>query len=151
LILWRISAYPDLKGVGGLLASGRWHHAGRPVVYLAESPASAMLEVLVHLEVDAEDVPSNLRLIRVELPDVVAIASQPSLPADWEDQPAITQDKGDAWFDAGETLLLPVPSAIMPHTTNYLLNPHHPESSRVTASVETLKLDSRLFKGLNRE
>ena len=55
MILWRISAYADLSGTGGLRVSGRWHQAGRPVVYAATSPPGAMLEVLVHLEIDPED------------------------------------------------------------------------------------------------
>ena len=42
MILWRISRHRDLSGEGGLRAAGRWHEAGRPVVYLAESPAAAM-------------------------------------------------------------------------------------------------------------
>ncbi len=37
--LWRISNYADLKGIGGLRASGWWHYAGQPVVYFAEHPA----------------------------------------------------------------------------------------------------------------
>ena len=38
-----------LSGRGGLEADGRWHTAGRPVVYLASSEALAVLEVRVHL------------------------------------------------------------------------------------------------------
>ncbi|WP_155836914.1 RES family NAD+ phosphorylase, partial [Paraburkholderia mimosarum] len=40
---WRISNYADLRGIGGLRASGRWHYRGQPVVYLAENPALALL------------------------------------------------------------------------------------------------------------
>ena len=48
--LWRISNYADLSGAGdGLLAAGRWHTRGRRIVYLADHPASALLEMLVHM------------------------------------------------------------------------------------------------------
>ncbi len=147
MILWRISAFADLTGRGGLLASGRWHHAGRPVVYLAESPAAAMLEVLVHLEIDAEDIPDNLLLLRVEVADDTPLQTSGVLPEQWEENVAHTRQIGDSWLSAGETLLLAVPSAIMPHTTNYLFNPVHPAASTAAPSIESLRLDSRLLKG----
>jgi RES domain-containing protein len=58
MILWRISRHRDLSGAGGMRAAGRWHEAGRPVVYLAESPAAALLEVCVHTS--ANDVPPGV-------------------------------------------------------------------------------------------
>ncbi|MCY1395164.1 RES domain protein [compost metagenome] len=79
MIFWRISAFADLTGRGGFLAGGRWHTAGRPVVYLAATPAGATLEILVHLEIDQEDFPETLQLLRVELPDTASIAPAPAL------------------------------------------------------------------------
>ncbi len=147
MILWRISAFPDLTGRGGLFASGRWHHAGNPVVYLSESPASAMLEILVHLEVDPEDLPEQLRLMRVDIPDAVAASVQsPDLPASWFEDDALTRHIGDTWLHDQGTALLRVPSAIMPHTHNWLLNPLHPLAQQITPSIETLRLDGRLFR-----
>lgn len=148
MTFWRISTFADLSGRGGLLASGRWHHAGQPVVYLAESPAAAMLEVLVHLEIDAEDVPDSLRLLRVDVPDDASCQAVSDLPEHWEDHLAGTRALGDAWLAANATLLMKVPSAIMPHTDNFLFNPLHPEASQATLLVESLKLDHRLLKGV---
>ena len=48
--LWRISNYADLSGIGGLKAAGRWHSQGRRIVYLADHPSSALLEMLVHMD-----------------------------------------------------------------------------------------------------
>ena len=69
MFLWRISNHADLLGTGGLWASGRWHTSGRPVVYLAETAASALLEVLVLLELDEESMPSSYQLLKVEAAD----------------------------------------------------------------------------------
>ncbi|WP_066455969.1 RES family NAD+ phosphorylase [Castellaniella caeni] len=147
MILWRISAFPDLSGRGGLFASGRWHRAGRPIVYLTETPASAMLEVLVHLEIDPEDVPEQLRLMRIHIPDALVTSQDAlSLPDDWPERQALTQQIGDTWLEEGATALLRVPSAIMPHTDNWLFNPSHPLSGQATLSIETLQLDQRLFR-----
>ncbi len=147
MILWRISAFADLTGRGGLLTSGRWHRAGNPVVYLAESPAGAMLEVLVHLEVDPEDLPDNVRLMRIHVPEqVAASAARPDLPDNWFDHMDMTQTIGSEWLQSRNTALLQVPSAIMPHTHNWLLNPSHPLAEQLTLTVESLQLDKRLFK-----
>jgi RES domain-containing protein len=70
VILWRISNYADLSGTGGVLHPGRWHHRGRPIVYLAESPAAALLEVLVQVSHPGE-LPAHDQLIEIALPDGV--------------------------------------------------------------------------------
>lgn len=148
LTLWRISNHADLTGAGGMLASARWHTAGKPIVYLAESPAGALLEVLIHLEIDEAHRPATYQLLKVEAedsiaPDGIDIAS---LPANWAANEAETQAKGDAWLRSGATALLRVPSAIVPETSNWLLNPRHPDATRVRiAHVYKTPFDPRLF------
>lgn len=58
--LWRISNYEDLQGLGGLYTAGRWHPLGQRVVYLSEHPVLALLEVMVHLEIDQKICPIAL-------------------------------------------------------------------------------------------
>jgi RES domain-containing protein len=134
MVLWRISRYLDLKGVGGLRASGRWHRAGHPIVYLAESPASALLEVCVHTS--ANDVPPSFTLLRIEGPDGLSVPSvlMTDLPEDWATRPEVTQERGTGWLQRRESVLLRVPSAIVPETSNILFNPPHEQASafRVT-------------------
>ncbi|MFD2405588.1 RES family NAD+ phosphorylase [Azorhizophilus paspali] len=131
-------------------ASGRWHHIGRPVVYAAESPAGAMLEVLVHLEIDPEDFPATLQLIRIELPDPVSLAELAPLPENWKSDPEATRAIGDRFLDTRSALLLPVPSAIIPCTTNYLFNPAHPEASGASIRVEQFPSTSGSFEDMAR-
>lgn len=46
-----------------------------------------MLELLVYLEVDAEDLPENFRLMQVEIAEnACQQAYEPTLPNDWHDQ-----------------------------------------------------------------
>ena len=71
--LWRTSNHASLSGDGGLYASGRWHLRGRRVVYLADHPASALVEIMVHLEIDAEDLPTHYQLLGVEVPNDVNV------------------------------------------------------------------------------
>lgn len=145
--LYRISNHTSLDGDGGLRASGRWHTKGRPVVYCAPSPAVAVLEILVHLEVDAEDFPSRYQLLTIDVPKDVSTATVESnaLPGNWWRDPPITRVIGDNWLQTGKTALLAVPCAIVPETTNYLLNPEHPDSPKIRIlRIATYHLDERL-------
>src|SRR5260370_41555641 len=95
MVLWRISNFADLKGIGGLRAPGRWHFAGQPVVYLAEHPAGALLETLVHQEIGGTaDLPDTYRLLKVEVDDSVSIAEigEDAFSPDWRDHTSGTQD-----------------------------------------------------------
>lgn len=151
MTLWRISNYEDLQGIGGLKVAGRWHHAGRPVVYLAEHPALALLETLVHLEIRTlDDLPETYKLLRVDVPESIAIVrSAPE--TGWQSKPAITRNIGDTWLAAAQTALLRVPSVLVPGH-NYLLNPLHPDARNI-AIVEVLHwpFDARLAGGSSRD
>jgi RES domain-containing protein len=142
--LWRISNYADLSGVGGLRAGGRWHSQGRRIVYLADHPSSALLEMLVHMDRDL--MPATYQLLRVSIPDDMAIDVVASeLPSDWRSRTMVNREIGDHWLDRAATALLRVPSAISEKSTNYLLNPSHPDSAKVTiAEIIRAPFDSRL-------
>lgn len=146
MVLWRISRHRDLTGTGGLRAAGRWHHAGRPIVYLAESPAAALLEVCVHTS--ANDVPPEFTLLRIEGPDFeMPTIRVEDLPEDWRTRLEVTRDLGSAWLEGNEDVLLRVPSAIVPETMNYLLNPSHRRAAEfeITDSI-AYPFDLRLKK-----
>ncbi len=103
---------------------GRWHLAETPVVYLGESPSAVLLEMCVHTAV--QDVPPAYTLLRVEGPDVeVSSLATGSLPADWTSQVKLTRELGTRWLKSKAGVLLEVPSAIVPYTSNYLFNPLH--------------------------
>jgi RES domain-containing protein len=145
--LWRISRFADLSGEGGLHASGRWHGRGRRIVYLADHPASALLEMLVHLEIDVEDLPTHYQLLAVDAPDDIAVTAlgETSLPADWRTQVLATRARGDDWLRDGATALLHVPSAIVPAASNYLLNLAHADASRLSiTAIVRAPFDPRL-------
>lgn len=144
--LWRISNHASLSGDGGLYVSGRWHTRGGRVVYLADHPASALLEVMVHLEIDAEDLPSHYQLLGVEVPDDLRIDAIGNLPDDWREQTALTRAQGDAWIGHVTSALLRVPSAIVPEGANYLLNPAHADAARISiATALRAAFDPRLM------
>lgn len=149
MILWRISNHADLSGAGGLLHSGRWHSRSRPVVYLAESPAGALVEALVHVQAgSAAELPKHYQLVEVALHDTVSSVDVPSkLAGQWRDDVATTRTLGDAWLAGQSSLLLRVPSAVVGRSFNRLLNPQHAQAAlcRVT-SLARFPFDERLLK-----
>ena len=134
-IVWRITtarrARTAFSGEGARLYGGRWNPKGVPLVYAAESRALAMLEMLV------QDEPLHARyvVIPATLPDGLAIerVDTARLPSDWR-APQRTEDLraiGAAWAASKRTVVLTVPSAVLPEETNYLLNPLHPDFKRI--------------------
>ena len=146
--LWRISNHITLDGNGGKKSGARWHSKGKRIVYLADSPMAAIVETLVHLDIDSEDTPEFYTLLKVSVPEGLTIQSL-ELPDvnDWKQDLALTQRTGDAWLASGETLLARVPSVIAPRTWNYLLNPEHPDAAQVqNAEVIKERFDHRLIR-----
>ena len=146
--LWRISNYIDLGGWGGRKFSSHWTSLGRRVVYFAESSTAALVETLVHLEVESEDTPDFYTLLKIAVPDDLAIQPlDPPAGSEWKQDLKLTQRMGDAWLASLETVLARVPSAIAPRTWNYLLNPAHPDAKKVqVAEVIKERFDNRLFR-----
>ncbi len=149
--IWRISNFDDLSGIGGLKAEGRWHDRGRHVVYAADHPASALLEVMVHLEIDLEDLPTSYQLLGIDVPndlavETVKLADLEEMSQNWADDPRATRGILRSWFTDARTALISVPSVIVPFSKNYLINPRHADASRIrVAHVSRHPHDLRLF------
>jgi RES domain-containing protein len=146
--LSRISNHPDLTGAGGLKWSARWHTKGNKIVYLSDSPSGALLETLVHFEIDSEDIPEAYVRLKVAVPDDLPITYlAPPAGEDWKLDETLTRSLGDRWLAEGKTCLARVPSAIVSEAWNYLLNPQHPDAAQVkTVSVTREQYDRRIFR-----
>lgn len=138
LTVWRLvaerHAASAFDGEGARLYGGRWNHPGVRVVYTSATLSLAALELLVHL--DLEDAPENRVAIGAELPAGLEIQelSAKDLPTAWRSYPApeALKDLGTAWASESRSPVLRVPSVVIPEESNYLLNPHHPDLSRMT-------------------
>lgn len=146
--LWRISAYPGLGGEGGKHADGRWHTRGKPIIYASEHPALAMVEAMAHMRLGVASIPLTLKLIAIDVDDRVSTAVTPALPDGWQANEPTSQAAGDRWLAARDSLLLPVPSAVLAHSTNYLLNPLHADAatSMSEVAVEPFWFDRRYLR-----
>src|SRR5690242_1936175 len=89
---WRISGYRDLSSEGAKIAAGRWHSHGNLIVYLAENPAGALLERLVHLQDGNGTLPRWYDLMEVQTSDEMLIAELlPLAEAGWKENIALTR------------------------------------------------------------
>jgi len=151
--LWRLSSARrarDFTGGYGLLHSGRWNTAGRPVTCCSTVPSLAALEKRVHVTDPAllppqsmveYEAPDDLRQRTVDLND---------LASDWIHREVDTQKLGDQWLDSITESLLIVPSVIMPLSNasdrNVLINHRHPDAPRIKiVRVVSFDPDPRLF------
>lgn len=108
-----------------------------------------MLEILVHLELEVQYLPTRYRLLRIEAPDDLTVEriSVDQLPRDWIERAELTRAVGDEWLVKGQTPLLTVRSAIAPETFNVLLNPAHQDAKRVVvAQFSEHPIDPRLLR-----
>ena len=119
-------------------------------MYLSSTPASALLEILVHLEIEEGHLPRFYKLLEIHVPDDVRIEKLEDwakLPKGWPKKQAVTRALGDQWLDRNSAALLQIPSALVPRTSNFLLNPLHPDAAKIKiTSVSRQGLDRRLLQ-----
>jgi len=153
LTVWRLTkarfADRAFDGAGARLYGGRWNHQGIAVVYCAASLSLAALELFVHLE--ASEAPDDLVVLAAEIPSRITIEEMDPavLPADWQTYPGPGSLKhlGTAWARSGRTAVLAVPSVVVPHETNFLLNPSHTDFSEIRLrKPEPFAFDPRMWK-----
>jgi len=138
----------DLSGHGARISGGRWNSKGIPVIYASESVALCTAEIAVHIPLGMLSV--NYVLVTYELPDLTVLSIQlENLPERWNSYPhsSSTQQIGDKLLLNMESLILQVPSAVVPQESNFLINPIHKEINTVKIlDVEPYIFDVRLFK-----
>jgi RES domain-containing protein len=140
---WRLArqCFATLDGLGAYLNGGRWNRPGLPLVYCSEHLSLAVLEILVHLEVDPDGLPDEYVKIAVDIPRSIKLARIDHLPIDLED----TVGLGSRWFESSATLGLLVPSVVIREERNLLLNPQHRDFPRLKVlDAQAFRFDPRL-------
>jgi RES domain-containing protein len=139
---------PSYDGEGARLFGGRWNSRGTKVLYMSESRALAVLEVLVHL---TGTLPDKYVIGSAEIPDELAVGvSETELEENWQtplsEEQALTRRIGDEWSRSGRSAVLRVPSVIV-FEKNLVLNPQHPDFSRVRfLEPQPFRFDARLLR-----
>lgn len=136
-------------GEGAFLFGGRWNTRGTRVLYAAGSLSLAALEMLVHLE-SAELLSSySYATIEFEEKDVSLVEDFAKLPKNWSvsPPPLTVQGIGDKWAASMKSIVLRVPSSIVPGELNYLANVGHPEFAKIKRrKPRVFRFDERLSR-----
>jgi RES domain-containing protein len=140
---WRIVKQKHTRvaftGDGARRYGGRWNSRGVSVVYLAQSQSLAALEMLVHL--DSGELLNYYAAIPVDFDErLVSDVDFSSFPKNWKAYPAPKrlQTIGDAWVYRGKSVVLRIPSVIVPSESNFLLNPAHPDFDKLAIRTATV-------------
>ena len=136
------------SGEGSIRYDGRWHRRGIRIVYASDAPASALLEVIAHTEAHNR-LQHDYVLFEVRLdPDEhLLTVSSDMLPDDWRavPWPTSTQEIGMFWHEEQASVVLNVPSAVVPRQRNVLVNVAHPRFNELQIQEpEPFEIDSRL-------
>lgn len=136
-------------GYGSSMFGGRWNSKETHIVYTSDTQALAVLEILVHL--DDPEMLNAFSVFPVSFDDKYMLTVDDvagGLPSDWQNEPFSqnARDIGDAWIKSAQSLVLAVPSAVIPNEYNYLLNPYHKDFKAISiGEAAEFPLDARLM------
>jgi RES domain-containing protein len=122
-----------LSGMGGMVAEGRWHFTGAPIVYTASTRSLAMLERLIN---DSQEIlKKDLSVVTIQIPDTLRINRfvEGDLPSCWNAYPysANTQLIGSQFLINRDAAILQVPSSLCAEEYNFIVNPQHPDANKI--------------------
>lgn len=151
VVAWRIDAAKHAatwdSGEGPSLHGGRWNRRDRHVVYSTFDPATAIVEVAVHIGFAAlDDVPHVLTSLRIDDPSEVHVVRPEDLPdRTWLTEHTPTPDQQSF----GEHLLerhrfVAIPSAVSRQSWNLLISLPAAQGSYRRLTQEPFVLDPRL-------
>jgi RES domain-containing protein len=135
-------------GEGARLFGGRWNSAGTAMVYASRYKSTAILETRVHIEATSKRKDYKSFAFRFDK-ELLQVLLTTHLPGNWRQEPVplSTQQLGDDWAKSLSSVILGVPSIIVPEDLNYLINPRHPDFSKIQIDKPTdFAFDERLFK-----
>lgn len=127
--------------------SGRWNLKGDQVLYASASRSLASLEVLVHAE--NAFLLSKYKFLEIAFPENIVKHIGVS-NTDFLKDVNECQNYGHEWYHKQSSAILSVPSVIIPHEHNYVINTAHPDMKKVRViKIELFyKFDPRLSTGI---
>ncbi len=108
---------------------GRWNSEGKNVIYASESIPVAFLESMVRRQ--GVGFNADFRIMIIDIPEKTGISTIniSDLKEGWRDPGSYNacQIIGDRWYDEAKTMVLKVPSAVLPESSNFVINTEFPD------------------------
>lgn len=137
----------DLSGQGAYLYGGRWNKPGTYALYTSEARSLALLELLVHFNSHAA-LKHNYLFVSLSIPDTQIKTIETSIldeNSSLLNNEKLWQTTENYFFNVG-CLAIKVPSVIVPDEFNVIINPLHPEMSKLKiTNMQPITIDPRLF------
>jgi len=135
-------------GEGSFRFGGRWNSRGTRILYTAGSLSLAALEMLVHL--NNEEILFSYSFAAAEFDEslILPIEEFRTLPENWSVSPPQLEIQriGDEWAETHASVVLKVPTSVLPVEFNYLINVEHPEFSKIKlGEPRAFTFDERLY------
>lgn len=145
--------HPIIDPTGAILHGGRWNSIGKRVIYAAETYSTALLEVLVHANLNR--LPRNQQVVQIFIPEETEIeTADPAAVPGWDAADNIASRAfGDRWYDQRRSLILRVPNVVTQgRDWNLGINAEHPQFSALRAdSPVAVYWDPRLVNSSSGE
>lgn len=127
MVVYRIVKEKYAKELSASGIANRWNIRGEKVIYCSQNIALATLEMLVHRAFIHPKSKYQLLSIRVPEESIEEIKLD-NLPSTWRSLSSYPklQAWGSNWYQQRESLILKVPSAVIPQEANFLINYNHP-------------------------
>lgn len=121
-------------------SANRWNLKGQNVLYTGSSRSLSTLELIVHKGAIKPSFVYKVMVISFADDDsLIKQINIKDLPGNWRSFAAYSelQKIGSRWHLSQESLILKVPSAIIPIEHNYIINCEHPHFSKMVSLVRT--------------
>ena len=151
-LVWRLSRpefYAELDGEGARLFGGRWNSPGLRALYTSSHLSLSVLETYVNIPQAVRDDLPIFQAVMISIPDDASTIRVSSLRLaellTMDDPVAASRSVGDDWIARRDSLVLQVPSVLVPEEDNFIVNPEHPGSRDVrVVNARPFHFDRRL-------
>ncbi len=125
--LFRIAAEKYSSKIQASGSPNRWNKKGEYVIYTGSSRSLSTLELIVHRNFIKPEIHYKVMIISISNADLIKTIDIDALPNNWRKFEAYAklQEIGSEWYNSKESLILKVPSAIIPKERNYIINTEH--------------------------
>lgn len=127
MIVYRIAREEFANKLNCSGRPNRWNVHAQNVIYSSGSIALCALELLAHTNGIRPSGVYKIMHIKIEIEQKIIEITQADLPKDWQGLSAypVTQQLGSSWYQSRQSLLLKIPSAIIPSESNFVINTEH--------------------------
>jgi RES domain-containing protein len=133
MIVFRIVHKAFSQSLVGSGHPGRWNKAGQKVIYAAESIALAFLESMIRRQGVGFNEDFNIMFLDIPQDLSISTIDSASLSPGWDDirNHSVSQELSLSWYASLQAPVLKVPSVVLPHSFNFVINTEHKDFNKI--------------------